>query len=120
MLGQFEMEGTMFTALFLSLAMAASSQDDPILVVDPAPSIVISLEPYDLGKPGDVDRLNLRIVTSARLVCEHGYRDLGYRETVACVQSAVADGKAQLGRLLAQNPSSAVLTGTIAISTPGE
>jgi UrcA family protein len=108
----------MFTALFLSLAMAASSQDDPILVVDPAPSIVISLAPYDLGKPGDVDQLNHRIVTSAKLVCEHGYRGLGYRETVACVQSAIADGKGQLGRLLSQNPNNAALTGTIAIVTP--
>jgi UrcA family protein len=110
----------MLTALLLSLAITASSQDDPILVIDPAPSIVISLAHYDLGKAGDVDRLSHRIVTSAKLVCEHGYRGIGYRETVACVQSAVADGKAQLGRLLAQNPSSAALTGSIAIAVPRE
>lgn len=109
----------MLTALLLSLAITASSQDQ-IIVEDPAPSIAISLAHYDLGKAGDVDRLNHRIVTSAKLVCEHGYRGIGYRETVACVQSAVADGKAQLGRLLAQNPSSAALTGSIAIALPRE
>lgn len=110
----------MLTALLLSLALTASAQDEPITIVDPTPSIVIPLAAYDLGKPRDVDRLNHRIVTSAKLVCERGYRGIGYRETVACVQSAVADGKAQLGRLLAQNPTSAALTGSIAIATPRE
>jgi UrcA family protein len=107
----------MFTALFLSLAIT-SAADKPITIIDDMPRVVIPLAPYDLGNPRDVDRLNHRIVTAAKMVCEQGYRGVSYLETVACVKTAVADGKGQLGQLLAQTPASTALSGAIAIAAP--
>ena len=108
----------MLTALLLSLAMSASSHDEPITIVDSEPSIVILLASYDLKNTRDVDRLERRIVDAAKTVCERSYRDIGYLETVACVKSAMANGKAQLGRLLGRNPSAAGLTSAIAVTVP--
>jgi hypothetical protein len=49
----------MFSILFLGLAAAAST--DPILVVDDRPAISINLGRYDLGRRGDLRRLEATI-----------------------------------------------------------
>jgi UrcA family protein len=109
----------MFTPILMLLASAATPpQAEPITVFDDAPSIVIPLARYDLARSDDVRHLKLRIIGAARLICESGYRGLAYRETIACVKSAVSGGNAQLGRLLAHNPSSAPLATAIAVSAP--
>jgi len=108
----------MLASLLLSLAITASSPHEPITIVESAPTVVIRLARYDLANPHDVDNLRHRIATSAKMICEDGYRGLQHQGAIACAKTAIADANAQLNRVLAQNPSSAGLTAAIAITAP--
>ena len=106
----------MFGSLLLSLAITASSTHEPITIVESAPTVVIRLARYDLANSRDVDNLRHRIVSSAKMICEDGYRGLQHQAAIACAKTAIADANAQLNRVLAQNASSAGLGAAIAIT----
>lgn len=106
----------MFSILFLGLAAAAST--DPILVVDDRPAISINLGRYDLGRRGDLRRVEASIHYAARQVCARDYGVAIYEERVACVKGAIADGDRQLSEIATRNRSAAALSAaSISIST---
>ena len=107
----------MFTIILLSLAAAGA---EPITIIEDSPRIVIPLARYDLRRADDLRHLKQRIVTASKTLCEQGDRGISYLETVACVKTSVADGNAQLGRVLAQNPSAAPLAAAIAVTAPAK
>jgi UrcA family protein len=95
-----EKEAKMLMPILLPIAMSAiGSPPQPITVIDSAPSVAIPLAGYDLTKARDVQRLNLRIHSAARSVCDIGYRGEMYLEMAACVRTAIDDANAQLGRI---------------------
>jgi UrcA family protein len=111
----------MLSFILFSVAAAGNPPSTkPITIIDDSPRIIIPLAAYDLGRAEDVVHVKHRIVTAAKMVCERGIRGIAYLETVACVKSAVADGNAQLGRILAQNPSATGVAAAIAVSAPDE
>jgi UrcA family protein len=109
----------MFTALLISLAMSGTGPvNEPIVVVEDRPRIVIPLAGYDLTRADGVQSLEHEIVRAARRVCDRGYRGAFHLETVACVKGAREGADAQLTSMLAQGRSTAGVTAAIAVTAP--
>jgi len=109
----------MFASLFLVLAIVASSTPAGATVgFDEGPDIVIPVGNYDFGRPDMRRRIENKIHHAAISVCDRGYHGLSYSETIACVKSAIADGEAQLGKLLAHSSRTAPVTSAVVISLP--
>lgn len=109
----------MITPLLIALAIAGSpSEQDEILITNDQPSIIIPLARYDLGRPGDVRRVENKIAHATRSVCDSGRSGIANVEKAECVVGAIANANAQLGVLTAQNPGPATAAAAIAVTVP--
>ena len=108
----------MLTPILVSLAITASAHSNDIIVVNDQPTVLLDVRQFDLRDAAALKRVKSKIRWAADRVCVRGYGIGFYPETVACVKAAIKQGDAQLGAMVAQNPSTAALTATIAVTAP--
>jgi UrcA family protein len=94
----------MFSILLLGFAAAVGAESNT--VSDNRPTIGIDVGGYNLRDEHELLRVQGTIHRAAIDVCMRGYGVALYEERVACVKSAIADGNAQLQRILAKRDSS--------------